>query len=59
MTGIDFGPMRLPQQNLSHDQEMQLGTALSKFGVNITSEYILPDENDMVVNEKLAMFSLQ
>jgi hypothetical protein len=38
---------------------MQLGTALSKFGVNITSEYILPDENDMVVNEKLAMFSLQ
>lgn len=43
MTGIDFGPMRLPNENLTHDQEMQLGTALHKVGVNITAEYINKD----------------
>jgi len=45
MTGIDFGPMRMPQINLSHDQEMELGTALAAIGVNITSEYIIPSED--------------
>lgn len=44
MTGIDFGPLRLPQQNLSHDQEMKLGTALHAIGVNITDEYIIKNE---------------
>jgi hypothetical protein len=60
MTGIDFGPMRLPQQNLSHDQEMQLGTALHSLGVNITSEYILPNENaenDFIVPHMLEYFA--
>ena len=50
MTGIDFGPMRVPNQNLSHEQEMQLGTALSKIGVNITAEYIIketPEYNEI------------
>jgi len=45
MTGIDFGPMRMPQINLSHDQEMELGTALAAIGVNITSEYISHPED--------------
>lgn len=43
MTGIDFGPMRVPNGNLTHEQEMQLGTALHKIGVNITDEYIIKD----------------
>jgi len=43
MTGIDFGPLRMPQANLSHDQEMQLGTALKNMGLNITSEYVIPE----------------
>jgi hypothetical protein len=36
MTGIDFGPLRMPQANLSYEQEMQLGTALRNMGLNIT-----------------------
>merc|ERR1712137_1373731 len=40
MTGIDFGPLRLPQENMPADMEKQLGTALAALGVNITSEYI-------------------
>ena len=43
MTGIDFGPLRAPQDNPTHEQEMELGTALSKIGLNITSEYILAE----------------
>ena len=43
MTGIDFGPLRLPQENMTHEQEIELGTALHKLGVNITDEYIKPD----------------
>jgi len=46
MTGIDFGPLRLPQKGLTHEMEMQLGTALHKIGVNITDEYIIKDESD-------------
>lgn len=45
MTGIDFGPLRLPQENLTKDQEMALGTELKKLGLNITEEYVLPDED--------------
>ena len=43
MTGIDFGPLRLPQENMTKDQEIELGTALYKLGVNITDEYIKPE----------------
>ena len=43
MTGIDFGPLRLPQVNLTKEQEIELGTALHDLGLNITSEYIKPD----------------
>jgi hypothetical protein len=43
MTGVDFGPLRLPQENLSHDDEMKLGTALHQIGLNITDEYIIKD----------------
>ena len=43
MTGIDFGPLRLPQENMTKEQEIELGTALHKLGVNITDEYIKPD----------------
>ena len=46
MTGIDFGPLRMPQANLSHDQEMQLGTALKNMGLNITDEYVIHDQLD-------------
>ena len=44
MTGIDFGPLRAPQENMPHDMEMQLGTALAKIGVNITDEWIIKEE---------------
>lgn len=39
MTGIDFGPLRLPQENMSYKDEMRLGTALAAVGVNITAEW--------------------
>ena len=42
MTGIDFGPLRNPQENMPHDLEMKLGTALKALGLNITDEYVLP-----------------
>ena len=45
MTGIDFGPLRLPQENMTYEQEIELGTALHKIGMNITSEYIKPSES--------------
>jgi len=41
MTGIDFGPLRAPQKNLSKEQEMVLGTALKGMGLNITDEYVI------------------
>jgi len=44
MTGIDFGPLRAPQKNLSHEQEMVLGTALKGMGLNITDEYVIPEQ---------------
>lgn len=40
MTGIDFGPLRLPQENMPADMEKQLGTALHSLGLNITAEYV-------------------
>ena len=43
MTGIDFGPLRLPQENMTKEQEIELGTALHKLGLNITDEYIRRD----------------
>ena len=43
MTGIDFGPLRSPQRNMSKDQEIELGTALHKLGLNITDEYVRHD----------------
>lgn len=46
MTGIDFGPWRLPQENYSKDDEMKLGTALKAIGLNITDEYIIKGENE-------------
>ena len=53
MTGIDFGPWRLPQENYSKDDEMKLGTALKAIGLNITDEYIIKGENEF---EKLEYF---
>jgi N-acetylneuraminate lyase len=50
MTGIDFGPLRAPQDNPTHEQEMELGTALSKIGMNITSEYILPEPQQLMMD---------
>jgi len=44
MTGIDFGPLREPQYQMSHDEMMTLGTALYKVGVNITDEWIIKDK---------------
>jgi len=44
MTGIDFGPLRAPQKNLSPQQEMVLGTALKGMGLNITDEYVIPEK---------------
>ena len=44
MTGIDFGPLRLPQENMTKEQEIELGTALKKIGMNITDEYVKPEE---------------
>merc|ERR1712166_1688595 len=44
VTGIDFGPLRAPQENMPHAMEMQLGTALAKLGVNITDEWIIKEE---------------
>jgi hypothetical protein len=53
MTGIDFGPWRLPQENYSKDDEMKLGTALAAIGLNITDEYIIKEENEF---QNLAYF---
>lgn len=58
MTGIDFGPLRSPQENMPHDMEMALGTALHKIGVNITSEYINPDEIDVEIPDNHGQFFL-
>ena len=44
MTGIDFGPLRLPQANMPADMEKALGTSLKNLGVNITSEYVNWDD---------------
>jgi dihydrodipicolinate synthase/N-acetylneuraminate lyase len=51
MTGIDFGPLRLPQENMPADLEKQLGTALHSLGLNITSEYInTPEAENIFLN---------
>ena len=47
MTGIDFGPLRSPQENMPHDMEMQLGTALARIGVNITDEWIIKEDSQV------------
>lgn len=49
MTGIDFGPLRSPQENMPAAMEKQLGTALAKIGVNITSEYIIKESPEQEV----------
>jgi len=46
MTGIDFGPLRLPLENPTKDQEMKLGTALKHIGLNITDEYVIKDASN-------------
>jgi len=58
MTGIDFGPLRSPQENMPHDMEMQLGTALHKIGVNITSEYIIKEEVEVEMPDNAGQFFL-
>jgi hypothetical protein len=60
MTGIDFGELREPQDNISHENMMKLGTALSKIGVNITDEYIIKDDTveDLIFQADLLDFTM-
>ena len=59
MTGIDFGPLRSPQENMPPAMELELGTALAKIGVNITNDWIKKEEpltQDLTFDDDVSQF---